>query len=250
MNAYKNFAYVYDMFMQDIDYDGWVEYLKRIWESQNFKPKLIADLGCGTGNITLRLANMGYDMIGVDISQDMLSVAKSKSNEILYLMQDMCEFELYGTADCIISLCDSLNYITDKNELLKVFKLVNNYLEPNGLFIFDINTEYKFKKILAENTFAETKEDAAYIWENYFDEDSGINEFYMNFFIKQNKENTYSRFEECHYEKAYTIDEIKEFIEKSGMKLIDYYEAYTFNKPHDKSERIFFVAQEILKRRA
>lgn len=247
MGAYEGFAEVYDWFMDDIDYDSWVDYIERIWSSYNKTPKLIADLGCGTGNVTERLANKGYDMIGIDISEDMLAEAREKAyeneNQILYLLQDMREFELYGTVDIIISLFDSLNYITEEEDLLKVFKLVNNYLEPKGLFIFDLNTKYKFKNILGENTFTQIDDDAAYIWENYYDDDSEINEYYLNIFVKDN-DGRYERYEEVHHEKAYEIDVIKDLINKSGLKLLNIYDAYTFDEPKETSERIFFIAME------
>ncbi len=179
----------------------------------------------------------------------MLAKAKEKSTKenILYLQQDMREFELYGTVDCILSICDSINYILEEEELLQVFKLVNNYLEPKGLFIFDINTTYKFKNILASNSFSETTEDSAYTLENYFDEDESINEFYTNFFIKDESTNLYHRFEEIHYEKAYEIEKIKELLEKAGLKFLAVYDEITFNEPKENSERVFFVAQEIIK---
>ena len=247
MGAYEGFAEVYDWFMNDVDYDSWVDYIERIWNSYNKTPKLIADLGCGTGNVTERLANKGYDMIGIDISEDMLAEAREKAYEnekqILYLLQDMREFELYGTVDIIISLFDSLNYITEEEDLLKVFKLVNNYLEPKGLFIFDLNTKYKFKNILGENTFTQMDDDAAYIWENYYDDDSEINEYYLNIFVKDN-DGRYERYEEVHHEKAYEIDVIKDLISKSGLKLLNIYDAYTFDEPKETSERVFFIAME------
>lgn len=248
MDTYKSFAQVYDLFMSDIEYKDWIKYLNKIWAKYNLSPKLIAELGCGTGNITIELARQGYDMIGIDISEDMLAIAKKKSNDsnILYLLQDMTEFELYGTVDCIISLCDSINYITDENDLLKVFKLVNNYLNPKGLFIFDINTEYKFKKFFSDNTFAQTDEEACYIWENFYDEDKKINEYYMNFFIKQDN-NNYKRFEEIHYEKAYSVQIIEELLNKSGLKLLNVFDAFTFDVPKDTSDRVYFIAQEITK---
>jgi SAM-dependent methyltransferase len=252
MEAYRNFAQVYDLFMEDTPYDEWVEYLKSLWERYNHKPKLIADLGCGTGTITRILAKDGYDMIGIDLSEDMLAVAREKASEreqdILYLLQDMREFELYGTVDCIISLFDSINYITEKDDLFEVFKLVNNYLEPGGLFIFDVNTEYKFENILSSNTFAQTSEEAAYIWENFYDKEEKINEYYMNFFIKQHNGQAYERFEEFHYEKAYSIQEITFLLEKSGLKLLDVFDAFTFAKPKKDSQRLYFVAQEVKKK--
>ena len=251
MKAYENFAMVYDLFMKDVEYDEWVKYIEKIWQKNGLNPKIVADLGCGTGNVTLRLAKKDIEMIGVDLSYDMLSIAKNKAYEqgkdILFLCQDMREFELFGTVDCVLSLFDSLNYITEKEDLLKVFKLVNNYLNPGGLFIFDLNTEYKFENILGENVFAQTEENAAYVWENYYDEEEEINEFYMNFFIKDEEEDLYKRFEECHYEKSYSIETIKTLLKKSNLELLNVYDAYTFESPKADSERIFFVAKEISK---
>ena len=178
----------------------------------------------------------------------MLAKAREKSAKenvnILYLEQDMREFELYGTVDCIVSMCDSINYILEEDELLQVFKWVNNYLEPKGLFIFDINTIYKFENILGYNSFSQTTENSAYTLENYFDNEEMINEFYTNFFIEDEETGLYHRFEEIHYEKAYTIEKIKELIEKSGLTLLGVYDELTFNEPKEDSQRVFFVACE------
>jgi len=248
MEAYESFASVYDIFMDDIDYDMWLHYVKDICKKEGLIPKLGLDLGCGTGNMTHRLAKEGIDMIGIDISEQMLSEASKKARseglDILYLLQDMREFELYGTVDLIISLCDSLNYITEADDLLTVFKLVNNYLDPKGLFIFDLNTEYKFKEVFGDNSFSYTTDDAAYIWENYYDEEEKINEYYVNFFIKDNDSQKYTRFEEFHYEKAYCIKEIKELLAEAGLEFVACYDAFTFNKPSEESTRIYFVARE------
>ncbi len=248
MSAYENFSKVYDKFMEDTPYDKWIEYIKKIWDKFLLSPKMIAELGCGTGNITQRLSDMGYDMIGIDCSENMLCIAREKmtaaGKEILYLNQDMREFELYGTVDCVLSLCDSINYILEEEDLLKVFKLVNNYLEPKGLFIFDLNTIYKFKNILAQNSFSQSDENSAYTWENYFDEDNCINEYYTNFFIKDNKTGLYERFEEEHYEKGYKIEIIKNIITKSGLEFIGVYDELTFSPPKKESERVFFIARE------
>ncbi|MCI8804708.1 MAG: class I SAM-dependent methyltransferase [Clostridiales bacterium] len=248
MSAYEGFSKVYDKFMEDAPYDDWINYLKKIWEKYSLSPRLIAELGCGTGNITERLADMGYDMIGIDSSENMLSKAREKTGknkaEVLYLNQDMRDFELYGTVDCVISLCDSINYITEYDDLLKVFKLVNNYLDPKGLFIFDLNTIYKFKNILGQNSFSQTDESSACTWENYFDENESINEYYTNFFIKDDKTGLYERFEEEHYERGYTIAEIKKIIEESGLEFVAVFDEMTFSPPKDNSERIFFVARE------
>ncbi len=248
MSIYENFAEVYDTFMENIPYDQWLVYIEKIWQKFNLKPHLIADLGCGTGNITIPLAKKGYELIGIDASYQMLSKAREKSIKenvnILYLEQDMRDFELYGTVDCIISMCDSINYILEESELLQVFKWVNNYLEPKGLFIFDINTIYKFENILGDNSFSQTNENSAYTLENYFDNNEMINEFYTNFFIEDEKTGLYHRFEEIHYEKAYSIEKIKELIKKSGLNLLGVYDELTFDEPKEDSQRVFFVACE------
>lgn len=246
MACYENFAQVYDTYMNDIPYDEWTNYVLEIFNKHK-KPDttgIICELGCGTGNMTTRLAEKGFDMIGIDISEQMLMAAREKSDSsILYLEQDMTEFELYGTVDAIVSFCDSINYITEEEDLLQVFKLVNNYLDINGLFVFDINTIYKFQNILSDNCFCQTTEDSAYTWENYYDEQSCINEFYTNFFIKDT-DNKYNRYEEYHYEKGYTINKIKELILKSGMEFVACYDELSFNKPTENSQRLFFVARE------
>ncbi|MCI1960227.1 MAG: class I SAM-dependent methyltransferase [Clostridia bacterium] len=249
MERYNGFASVYDIFMDNVDYDGWTGYIEKIiGKYYNSKPKLIAELGCGTGNVTERLAEKGYDMIGIDISEQMLSIAKMKAEksgkDILYLCQDMTEFELYGTVDVILCLCDSLNYLTEYGDLKKVFSLVNNYLEPNGIFVFDVNTEYKFKEIYGCNSFGSSTDNAAYVWQNYYDEEEKINEYYVDFFIKVNNSEKYSRRNECHYEKAYSLEEIKAALKESGLAFVDSFDAFTFEPPHPESERICIVARE------
>ena len=247
MEQYTNFAKVYDLFMDNVPYDKWVEQIKDILYKENIKDGLICDLGCGTGAITERLANLGYDMIGIDNSYDMLDVAMEKKcasgNDILYLCQDMREFELYGTVRAIISRCDSLNYIRELSELKEVFAWVNNYLDPNGLFIFDMNTEYKYQNILGGNTFAEVREQASFIWENTYDIDKRINEYDLNLFIKLEDDN-YKRFEERHVQKAYTFDEILSAIDSSNMVLEKYMDADTYGDIRENTERILFVARE------
>ena len=245
METYGGFARVYDMFMDDADYGMWHEYINSICTRAGVAPELVLDLGCGTGSFDILLADAGLEVIGVDSSEEMLAVARDKAGErdILFLAQDIREFELYGTVDLILSLLDTLNYITEEEELLRVFRLAANYLNPGGLFIFDMNTEYKFREILGENTFADVRDDAAYIWENTYFEEERINEFYMNFFIETDS-GAYERIEECHHERAYSPERIKELVEESGLSLLDMYDAYTFDPPRAESERIFFVARK------
>jgi SAM-dependent methyltransferase len=241
---YNNFAYFYDELINDVDYKKWVDYYFKIFKRYGQKPSLGLDLGCGTGSMTVEFSQRGIEMTGVDLSEDMLMVAREKSEgqDILYLNQDMREFELYGTVDFIVSGLDCINYVTDKRDLLRVFRLANNYLNPGGLFIFDINTRYKLENITGNNTFVLENEDVFCTWQNEFDKKRAISDFYLTFFSKEG--NSYKRFDEEHQERAYSIEEITELIEKSGMKLLKVYDALSFEKPKKNSERVFFIAQE------
>ena len=162
MEAYTSFAAVYDVFMDDVPYEEWCEYVCGILQEYGIRDGLVLDLGCGTGTMTRLLAEQGYDMIGVDCSEDMLELAQEKeagkSLNILYLLQDMREFELYGTVRAVVCICDSINYILEEEELLQVFRLVNNYLDPGGLFLFDLNTVYKYREVIGDATIMRRRE--------------------------------------------------------------------------------------------
>ncbi|MSS62575.1 class I SAM-dependent DNA methyltransferase [Velocimicrobium porci] len=255
MEAYTGFAQVYDEFMDNIPYDEWSNYVISLLNEYHIKDGIVADLGCGTGNVTEHLAHAGYDMIGIDNSEEMLMIAREKAMDheqsILYLLQDMREFELYGTVSAFVSICDSINYILDSKDLLKVFKLVNNYLDREGLFIFDLNTEYKYQTVLADNTFAENREDSGFIWDNYYDSDTQINQYDLAVFVKADIEESeeedgeiFYRFQETHYQKAYSLEEIKELLKKAGMEFVTAYDAFTKEPPKENSERIYVIAKE------
>lgn len=248
MEAYTSFAEVYDTFMDNVPYEEWAEYLAELLQEYDIEDGLVLDLGCGTGSLTEILATKGYDMIGADGSAEMLEIAMEKKaqsgHDILYLLQDMREFELYGTVRAVVSVCDCVNYITDEKELEQVFRLVNNYLDPEGIFIFDFNTEYKYKEILGEQTIAEDREDCSFIWDNYYYEDESMNEYELTLFIKEQDSNLYRKYQEMHYQKAYTLDAMRELIEWSGLEFMTAYDAYTRKAPTETSERICVVARE------
>lgn len=246
MDAYTSFAQVYDEFMDNIPYDKWVKYLKGLLHEYGTDSGIILDMGCGTGSVTRRLADSGYDMIGIDNSQEMLSIAMEKDagSNILYLLQDMREFELYGTVHAVVSICDSMNYITSEDELLEVFKLVNNYLDKNGLFIFDMNTVYKYSTILADNTIAENRDKESFIWENYYYEDEMINEYDLTIFIGNDDNNLYRKYTETHFQKAYTLDTVKKLLKEAGMEFVTAYDAFTHDEVKPDSERMYIIARE------
>ena len=244
MEAYTGFAQVYDTFMDNVPYEEWADYLEERLKEYGVKDGLVLELGCGTGSMTELLAEKGYDMIGVDNSEDMLEIAMEKriesGHDILYLLQNMQEFELYGTVKAVVSVCDSVNYITEKAELEEVFRLVNNYLDPQGIFIFDFNTEYKYREILGNQVIAEDREECSFIWENYYDEDSHINEYNLTLFIKEHGDH-YRKYEETHYQKSYSLDTIRKLAEMSGLELLHIYDAFTHEEPKADSERVYVV---------
>lgn len=281
--SYTGFARVYDRFMDDVPYDEWAHFLVSLLkkygsrkgmettgtdaaktESDEMdsvrKPEavsgleternIVLDLGCGTGTLTEKLAEAGYDMIGVDNSQEMLEIAMEKREKsgknILYLLQDMREFELYGTVGAVVSICDSLNYILEEEELLQVFSLVNNYLFPEGVFIFDFNTVYKYETVIGDTTIAENREECSFIWDNYYHEEERINEYDLTIFAKE-QEDMFRRFTETHYQKGYTLEEMTGLVEKAGLRVVEVMDADTHEQPTSVSERIYVIAKECQK---
>lgn len=242
--TYGSFAYYYDRFMDNIPYDEWTGYLQELLIGQGIKNGLVLELGCGTGKVTRRLKAYGYDMIGIDISEEMLEMAQNRENDgILYLHQDMREFELYGTVAAVVSVCDTMNYITEPEDLVEVFRLVNNYLDPGGCFIFDLKTRTFYRNVLAENVFAENREDCSLIWENFYDDENSLNEYDLTIYAEA-RDGLYQRFEETHCQRAWDLDEIKAMIDEAGMEFVIAYDAFSKNPPTPDSERIYVIARE------
>lgn len=274
MEAYTGFAEVYDIFMDETPYGEWADFLSELIEkygiSKPFREKrkkdgretesaleealeteknLVVDLGCGTGTLTELLYDRGYDMIGIDYSEEMLQAAMAKKqqskNGILYLCQDMRELDLYSTVGTVISVCDSINYLLEDEEIEDTFQLVNNYLYPGGLFIFDFNTVYKYETVIGDTTIAENREECSFIWENYYHDKEHINEYDVTIFVKEEKgKESFRRFCETHYQRGYTLEEMKEFIEKAGMEFVLALDADTHKAPTEESQRIYMIARE------
>lgn len=249
-SSYRGFATMYDALMADAPYDEWAAYIDGVLKERlkaNDNP-IVLDIACGTGNITLRMADMGYDMIGVDVSTDMLAEARRKADEanhnILFLAQNAVNLDLYGTVDAAISVCDGLNYVLTEEALLTAFKKVKLFLNPQGIFIFDLNTEYKFKVRLGDRrfeSFAESGE--AYIWENMYHEEKKINEYKMTFFTLTENNEEKNHFEEMHYQKAYPINDVINMLKEAGFSTVSVYDGYSKEPPFEHSTRILFVAE-------
>lgn len=264
MEAYTSFASVYDTFMDNVPYGEWGGYIYTLLCRYGVKSGIILDLGCGTGTITEILAGYGYDMIGVDNSEDMLELAMEKriasGHDILYLLQDMREFELYGTVRAVVSVCDSVNYITEPEELAGVFRLVNNYLDPGGIFIFDFNTEYKYREVMGDCTIAEDRGPCSFIWDNCYYEEERINEYDLTLFIREGtapgqnegaeeddtEENgaLYRKYTETHFQRGYTLEEIRELLSSAGLIFQAAYDMDTREAAGEKSERVCVIARE------
>lgn len=208
---------------------------------------LVVDLGCGTGTLTELLYRKGYDMIGIDNSAEMLEIAMEKraesGSEILYLQQDMCELELYSTVGTVISVCDCLNYLLEEEDLAEVFRLVNNYLYPGGLFLFDFNTVYKYRQVIGDTVIAENRENCSFIWENYYHEDEEINEYDLTVFVQEEGEH-FRRFAENHLQRGYTPETMCRLVEEAGMRVIRLLDADTMQEITPESERIYVLARE------
>ena len=255
MEAYTSFASVYDTFMDNVPYGEWGTYIHSLLCRYGVKDGLVLDLGCGTGTMTEILAGYGYDMIGVDNSGDMLELAMEKrlasGHDILYLLQDMREFELYGTVRAVVSVCDSVNYITEPEELAEVFRLVNNYLDPGGLFLFDFNTEYKYREVMGDCTIAEDRGDCSFIWDNCYYEEEKINEYDLTLFIREGSDDNgalYRKYRETHFQRGYTLEEIRELLSSAGLVFQAAYDMDTGEAAWEKSERICVIARECGKR--
>lgn len=256
MEAYTEFAQVYDRFMDNVPYEQWAAYIRSLLGERQINDGLIVDLGCGTGTLTDLLANAGYDMIGIDGSIQMLEIAREKRPDLLFLNQDIRSFELYGTVRAIVSVCDCMNYILDPKDLQDVFSWVNNYLDPGGVFIFDLNTPYKYRHMLGEQTFAEDRADCSFIWENSYDEAEKINEYALTLFIRDgvgeemsspNGQGIYRKFKEYHYQRCYEPEEVTRLLEVAGLRVEAMYDAFTRQPPRTDSERVYIIARECRK---
>lgn len=309
MEAYTDFAEVYDELMDDTPYEEWCDFLMGVFRrygvddvskteeciendmgvingktetgeeidkaaeqaDRNLRQErnTVLDLGCGTGTLTELLARKGYDMIGVDNAQEMLQIAMEKRErsglDILYLLQDMRELELYGTVGTVISVCDSLNYLLEEEDIVQVFERVNNYLYPQGIFIFDFNTVYKYAVVIGDATIAENREDCSFIWENYYHEEQEVNEYDLTVFVEEGRsgnradevsadaamrmacrqeEPRFRRFREVHYQRGYRLEQMKAFILRAGLDFLEALDADTHGEVTEESERIYVVARK------
>lgn len=245
MDAYTSFASVYDLFMDNVPYEEWCAFLCKILAQHGITDGPVLDLGCGTGKMTRLMSEQEYDMTGIDNAAEMLQIAAMEPGEvpILYLLQDMQDLELDGCVRAVYSVCDCVNYVLDEEELQQAFSRVHEYLEEDGVFIFDVNTSYKYTKLLAENTFAESRDEGSFIWDNYYDEEERINEYDLTLFIPEGDE-LYRRYTETHYQRNYETETLLKLLKNAGFTDICVYDDYTDAPLCETSERAVFVAKK------
>lgn len=246
MSRYGSFAEYYDSLTSNVDYRKTAEYVSDILNENGINKGILLDLACGTGTMSLIMAQKGYDVIGVDNSPEMLGEAREKALEagedILFLCQDMCSIDLYGTVDCTVCLLDSLNHLESKEELLEAFKRVSLFTVPGGLFVFDVNTEYKHKYVLGDNTFVYDNDDVYCVWQNEYDDESKTVEIFLDFFQEEN--GLYRRSSEYFAERAFSDSDIKKLLSEAGFNDIKAYGELRKTAPSDTEERVFYVARK------
>ena len=251
---YGAISTIYDKINSGVDYIAWADFFEKCFDKYlSTRPELMLDLACGTGSMTLELAKRGYDMIGVDGSSDMLNVALDRKydmelpRDVLFLLQDMREFELYGTVGAITCCLDSINYLTGDGELKKCFSLVHNYLDPDGLFLFDVNTPYKFKNVYGSNSYVYEEDDCGNesfcVWQNFYDEKTKLCDFSLTVFERNEGKESYSRRDELQTERCYSNDELIKTLTECGFELIGFYSDFNFTPANDENERWYVVAR-------
>ncbi len=244
---FDSFAEVYDEFTQNADYERRAEYIVSLLRRGGITSGLLLDLACGTGTLTTLLAENGYDMIGVDFSEDMLIKARQKlsgvSSDALILCQDMRELDLYGTVKACVCSLDSINHLTDEKDVQRVFDRVSLFTEPGGMFVFDVNTVYKHSQVLADNTFVYENENSFLVWQNDLEADGITVNIYLDIF-SEDKDGKYIRDSEEFAEKAYQPQILKKMLEKSGFCDITVYGDLTLLPPSETEERIYFTARK------
>ena len=248
MPAYDSIASVYDNINSEIDYSAWADFIEESFKKYlPAKPELVLDLACGTGSMTLELHTRGYDMIGADMSEDMLSQAYEKAYDkeisgVLFLKQDMRCFELYGTVGAVVCCLDSVNYLTADGDLDKCFACVHNYLDPDGLFIFDVNSPHKFENVYGNNAYVLEDEGVYCGWQNEYDRQSGVCDFYLSLF-EETEDGTYERSDEHHRERCYSLDDLKNTLDACRLETLGVFSDFDFNEIKPDSDRWYIVAR-------
>ena len=242
MDSYNVFAPFYDRF-QSVDYAARASYFDKLIGAMGVGKGLLLDLACGTGTLSVELSKLGYDVIGADASEEMLMIAQQKAfdegERILFLCQRMQELDLYGTITACVCALDSLNHITDEKELSLAISKVSLFLEPGGVFVFDMNTEYKHERILGDNCYVYEDNGSMCVWQN--ETENGLTAITLDFFTKQ-KNGLYRRSSEEFCERVYSEETMRRICGENGLNIVAVYADDSFDAPSETSQRYIFVA--------
>ena len=245
--SYDILAPVYDRLNRDVDYGAWADYMERCFDLYMEKrPELVLDLACGTGAMTFELARRGYDMTAIDISEDMLAEAESKARDlgmrdILFLQGDMTDFELYGTVQAVVCTLDGLNHLAGRGELDACLSLVSNYLEPGGVFLFDLNTPYKFRTVYADRDYVLEDDGAVCCWRNRLNRKGDTVDFCLTVF-EEGKNGLWTRQDDVTRERTWGLRAVKNALERAGLTLLSVSADFGFTPPDDTTERWYIAA--------
>ncbi len=245
MQMYDALAPFYAALNSEVDYEGMADFLSSIFKKHfDGEVKDVLDLGCGSGNVTLPLSRHGYGMVGVDISEEMLSEAREKDEnaDVLWLLQDMRSFELYGTVEATVCTLDGINHLTSAADVKKCLALVHNYLVPNGIFVFDVNSPYKFESVYGTNAYILEADGVFCAWQNTYNPKTRVCRFDVTVF-EENSDGTFERYDAATKEKMYTEDAVKKMLKETGFTLLTVLDGYTDSPANEKSERLVFVAK-------
>ncbi|MDP1420773.1 methyltransferase domain-containing protein [Peribacillus simplex] len=246
--TYERFAYVYDELMKDAPYEKWLMILTAKLEQFGIGGRKVLDLACGTGEMTVELAQHGFEVTGVDLSDEMLLVANEKAGKlglsIPFFQQNMAELEGLGQFDCVTIFCDSLNYLRDEEDIVKTFSRVHEHLKDGGLFLFDIHSIYKMEEIFRDNTFAVNGEEVSYIWDCFPGEEPYSVEHDLSFFVRDDESGLYDRFDELHYQRTYPVEQYKKWLEQAGFTVSEIMADLEEAPLVTETERILFVASK------
>ncbi|PHA00960.1 SAM-dependent methyltransferase [Bacillus pseudomycoides] len=245
---YEQFALLYDELMNDVPYEKWVEFTEHSLAQIGKTDAKILDVACGTGNVTLPLVKKGYDVTGVDLSEEMLTIAQQKLCEeghfIPFYQQDMRELDVPGEFDCVTIFCDSLNYVLQEEGVQETFRRVYHHLHQDGLFLFDVHSLYKIHHVFQNETYTVNEEEISLIWNCFTGEETNSVEHDLTFFVRDEEEDVYHRFDELHMQRTYPVEELTKWLEEAGFTVLRVTGDFERIEVTEQTERIFFVAKK------
>lgn len=246
--SYGVFSEFYDALTANVSYDTVSQVLSSLLTRYGKSRGLLLDLACGTGSVSVRMAQKGYEVIGVDLSPEMLSEAQNKAysagQNILFLCQDMTALDLYGTVDAAVCTLDGLCHLPDEESLQAAFGKVSLFMNPGGVFLFDVNSVYKHRAVLGNNTFVYDTDDVYCVWQNTLLPDGVTVQMDLDFFEPVSDKGDYVRQSERFTERAYPRETLEAMLKKAGFTVLDVFDGYSGKPAHDTSERLLFAVRK------